>query len=185
MVNDAAYQGKFIFLAACRMPAARTPEAKASRDGMGWGERHYPLIIRAHLKIPSPPFENGGYLPSIHPSTLTSLATVIRNGFDNYRRQSTPPATMFLLPAVMFFLPAIYIFVPTVYIFVPAIYIFVPAVYIFVPAIYIFVPAIYILVAAVYLFVPAVYTFVPAIYMFVPASIFFVPASMFFVPASM
>src|SRR6218665_3715268 len=170
MVNDAAYQGKFIFLAACRMPAARTPEAKASRDGMGWGERHYPLIIRAHLKIPSPPFENGGYLPSIHPSTLTSLATVIRNGFDNYRRQSTPPATMF-------FLPAAYIFVPAVYIFVPAIYVFVPAVYIFVPAIYIFVPA-------SMFFVPASMFFVPASMFFVPAIMFFVPAIMFFVPAS-
>src|SRR6218665_2577751 len=184
MVNDAAYQGKFIFLAACRMPAARTPEAKASRDGMGWGERHYPLIIRAHLKIPSPPFENGGYLPSIHPPTLTSSATVIRNGFDNYRRQSTPPATMFFVPATYIFLPASMFFVPAIYIFVPAVYVFVPAVYVFVPATYIFVPAIYIFVPATYIFVPAIYIFVPAIYIFVPASMFFVPASMFFVPAS-
>src|SRR6218665_2035896 len=102
----------------------------------------------AHLKILSPTFENGGYLPSIHPSTLTSLATVIRNGFDNYRRQSTPPATMFFPPATMFFVPAIYIFVPAIYIFVPAVYIFVPATYIFVPAIMIFVPAAYIFAPA-------------------------------------
>src|SRR6218665_2440659 len=132
-------------------------------NGRFWQKYNFASVIqggRAPLKIPvtaSSPFENGGLFAKHTPPapTLTSSATVIPNGFDNYRRQSTPPAVMFFFPAAYIFVPAIYIFVPAIMFFVPAIYIFVPAIYIFVPAIMFFVPAIYIFVPAAYIFVPA------------------------------
>src|SRR6218665_245029 len=83
-------------------------------NGRFWQKYNFASAIqggRAPLKIPvtaSSPFENGGLFAKHTPPapTLTSSATVIPNGFDNYRRQSTPPAAIVFVPAGMFFAPA-------------------------------------------------------------------------------